>query len=106
MIYLTILQDKEKANEFIKKAGLNEYPYGQNNYGLLNQFFLNNINDAEYFYQKAAKNKFALAEYNLGFLSETNGKINESIEFYLKASEYENEPLIFHNNYILHELFH
>lgn len=48
-------------------------------------------------YRRSSKNKFALAIYNLGYLKKKQNKIEESIEFYIKASEYEDEPLTFQN---------
>lgn len=84
--------------EYIKEAAFAEYPFGQNNYGILNQFFLNNIDNAEYMFKRSSKHHFAMAEYNLGYLKELNGKIEESIDYYKKASEDENYPLIFRNN--------
>lgn len=40
---------------------------------------------------------FALALYNLGYLKEKDNKTVESILYYLKASENEDMPLMFHN---------
>ncbi|KAK8883474.1 hypothetical protein M9Y10_042566 [Tritrichomonas musculus] len=97
LIYLIVLNDVEKSVEFIKEAGLNEYPFGQNNFGLLNLFYLNHLGNAEYMFQRAAKHKFSIAEFNLGRLKEKVGKIEESIQFFIDASDHEDEPLIFHN---------
>ncbi|KAK8892691.1 hypothetical protein M9Y10_029931 [Tritrichomonas musculus] len=97
LIYITIFNDIDKATPFIKEAAFGEYPFGQNNFGLLNGIYFNNIENAEYMYLRSSKNKFAFAEFNLGYLKEKNGKIDDSIEHYLKASEYEDFPLIFHN---------
>ena len=97
LIYIVILNDLNNAEKYIKEAGLNEYPFGQNNLGILNQFYLNKIDDAKYMYERSMKNKFALAAYNLGYLKEKDDKIEEAIPLYIKASEYEDEPLIFHN---------
>ena len=52
----------------------------------------------KYWKTKTSKSKFALAEYNLGYLSEKQGNINEAFDFYIQVSDHENEPLIFHNN--------
>lgn len=90
-------KDLKKAEEYLKFAGLNEYPFGQNNYGLFSQFYLNKIENAIYLYEKASKHHFALSEYNLGYIEESNGNIEKSIEYYLKASEHEDKPLIFHD---------
>ena len=98
LIYLTAFNDIKKATELVKEAGLNEFPFGQNNFGLLCQFYLNKIEDAKYMFQRASQNKFALAEYNLGYLNEKEGKTEKSIEYYIKALEHANEPLIFHND--------
>lgn len=100
LIYITVYNDPLKAKEYIKEAGLNEYSFGQNNLGLLNQFYFNETENAKYFFEKASKNHFALAEYNLGHLEEKEGKIEKAIEFFIKASDDENEKLIFHNTKI------
>lgn len=90
-------QDIEKAFLNIKVSAFAEFPFAQNNYGILNQFFQNKINDIEHMYRRASEHSFALAEYNLGKIKEDEKKINESIEFYRRASEHEDVPLIFHN---------
>lgn len=61
------------------------------------EIYLNNKIDAEYFYKKASNNNFALSEFNLGRLYEKKGNLNEAIELYIRASDHENDPLIFHN---------
>lgn len=92
-------QNIELAEKYIKEAGLNEYPFGQNNYGLLNQYYLNNTEKAKYMYERASKHHFALSEFNLAQISEKE----ESIIHYLNASEYENEQLTFHKHIIKDE---
>ena len=98
LIFLLHINNVEYAGEFVKIAALNEYPFGQNNFGLFNQFYYNKIGDAEYMYKRASKHNFALAEYNLGYFYEKANKVKKSIKYYIKASEHENEPLIFHNH--------
>ncbi|KAK8898292.1 hypothetical protein M9Y10_000572 [Tritrichomonas musculus] len=78
LIYLTVLNDIDKAIENIKEAAFGEYPFAQNNYGLLYQFYLNNQENANYFYHRSSKHQFALAEYNLGYLNEKDGKKRRS----------------------------
>lgn len=78
----------------MKEAAFAEYPFANNNLGLLYQFYFNDTSYAKQMYEKASKNKFALAEYNLAYLCENK---EESIEHYKKASEIEDEPLMFHN---------
>ena len=95
LIYLILYQNIEKSKELIKEAAFGEYPFAQNNYGLMYQFYFNNIGEAEHFYERSSQNKFSLACFNLGHLSETENKIDESIYFYLEAIKYEDEPLIF-----------
>ena len=98
LIYLTLFDDVEKACHFIKEAAFMEYPFGQNNYAILNEIYLNDIIKAEYMYSKSSKNNFPLADYNLGRLREKNGKLTiESIEYYKKASDNEDSPLMFRN---------
>lgn len=48
-------------------------------------------------YEKASKHHFSFSEFNLGRIKEIQGNIDESIEHFKKASEYENEILIFRN---------
>ena len=98
LIYLITFNDINKATKYIKEAAFAEYSFGQNNLGLLNQFYLKNIAYAEYMYQKSARNNFPLAYFNLAQIKEKNGNIKESIEFYIQASNNINEPLLFHNN--------
>lgn len=90
LLYITYFDDIEKATEFIKKAANSEYPFGQNNLGIINQFYLNND---EY----AKQSNFALAQYNLGYLYAKMGDIDKSYEYYKKASMNESKPLTFHN---------
>ncbi|KAK8839463.1 hypothetical protein M9Y10_031818 [Tritrichomonas musculus] len=113
LIYLTIYEDIENATKYIKESAFGEYPFGQNNFGLLNEIYLNEIGNAEYMYQRSSKHNFALAFYNLGHFKEkesqkkpeerkVKGKDNqeseEYIEYYKKASDSEDCPLIFHNH--------
>lgn len=50
LIYLTYYKDFEKASQYIKEAALSEYPFAQNNFGLLNEIYYNEIGNAEYMY--------------------------------------------------------
>ena len=102
LIFLTEknFQNIELGEKYIKEAGLNEYPFGQNNFGLFHQYYLNHIGNAQYMYERSSKHNFAIAEFNLGKLFENEGKIKESIEHYLKASDYENEKIVFRNQII------
>ena len=95
LIYLTYYNDIEKANEYIKEAAFGEYAYGQNNYGLFNQFYFDNIENAKHFFEKASKNQFALADYNLGYIYEKENKIEKSIVHYIKASNNEDNQLMY-----------
>ncbi|KAK8896822.1 hypothetical protein M9Y10_014743 [Tritrichomonas musculus] len=110
LIYLAIYEDIENATKYIKEAAFGEYPFGQNNFGLLNEIYLNEIGNAEYMYQRSSKHNFSLAFYDLGHLKEKeiqkkaeerkekeNQESEEYIEFYKKASDCEDCPLIFHN---------
>ena len=98
LIYITLFQDIEKANIYLSKSAFGEYPYAQNNYGLMNQFYNNKIEDAKYLYERSSRHHFAIAEYNLGYIKEKDAKIEDAIEYYIKASEHEDEPLMFQNN--------
>ena len=96
LIYLLTLKEKESEGiKYIKESAFSEYPFGQNNYGLINQFYFKNIEKAEHYYERSSKHQFALSEYNLGYMKEILGKIEESIEYYIRASEDEDHPLIF-----------
>ena len=95
LIYILIFQDKEKATEYIKIAGLNGYSFGQNNYGVFNQFFLQDKKFAEYMYESASNQHFAIAEYNLGNLKEEENLIDDCINYYIQASNDEDAPFIF-----------
>ncbi|KAK8892705.1 hypothetical protein M9Y10_029945 [Tritrichomonas musculus] len=46
-------------------------------------------------YERSSHNKFALAAFNLGYIYEKNGEIEESIKLYITACENENEKLIY-----------
>lgn len=67
-IYLTVFEDFEKSHSFIKEEAFAEFLYGQNNLGLLNQFYLNNIEYAEYMYERSSMHIFALGHHNLDYL--------------------------------------
>ena len=95
LIYLFLFDDIEKANDNIKQSAFGEYPFGQNNFGLMNELYFNEYGNAEYMYSKASKNNFALAEFNLGRFYEKNGNIQKSVEYYIKTSEDDELPLIF-----------
>ncbi|KAK8865535.1 Interleukin-1 receptor-associated kinase 4 [Tritrichomonas musculus] len=95
LIHLTIMQNNDLACQYIKEAALNRYPFGQNNYGLLCQFYLNKNDDAIYWFTNSIKNNFVLAFYNLGYYYEKEGNVEMSIDYYIKASNHENEPLMF-----------
>lgn len=91
LIYLFFFQDIKNASKYLKEAGSTNYSFAQNNFGLLNQLYLNNNEEAIYMFEKSMKNKFALAAFNIGLIKEKEEKIDESIDFYKKASEYEEE---------------
>lgn len=98
LIYITVFNDVDKGEKYIKIAALNEYPFAQNNFGLLNQLYLNNKSDPEYMYTRSSENNLALADFNLGNLKEVKGEIEESIKFYIKASNNEDAPFLFHGD--------
>ncbi|KAK8886576.1 spindle assembly checkpoint kinase [Tritrichomonas musculus] len=104
LIYITefCYENRDSAEKCISNAGMNEYSFGQNTFGLFNQFFLKDINNALYFYDKAStKYSFALSEYNLGYIQEyINSDIEKAIHHYEKALEFINLPLIFRGDVI------
>lgn len=92
-----------KAEKCLKITGFSEYCFGKNNLGVFYQFYLNKIDNAEHMYLEASKKKFSLAQFNLGFLREIEGKTDESIDFYIQASNngevdlsLNNEPIFDH----------
>lgn len=98
LIYITNLQDLNKGINYIKEAAFAEYPFSQNSLGLIYQFYLDNLKNAEYMYQRSAKHNFSLAYFNLAQLKEKNGNIQESIQYYILASQNADELLYFHNH--------
>ena len=104
MIYITEKDyfNINLAEKYLKEAGYNEYPFGQNNLGLYYQYYVNDLAKAEYFYQKASGYRFAISEFNLGHMFEENGN-SEYINHYKKVIEYGNENFVFHNNIIKDE---
>ena len=99
VIYLTMFDkpDIDLARKYLGETLFGEYPPGQNNFGLFSEIYLKNECNAEEVYKKAAKNKFSLSEFNLGHMYEKCGKLEDSIKYYVQASDHENEPLNFHN---------
>ena len=96
MIYLTIKQnenDKKLVEKYFIDASLSNFAFSLNNFGLFCQFYLKDITKARYYYEKASESKFALADFNLGYLYEMQGLIEQSIEHYNKAIQNENELL-------------
>lgn len=102
MIYITekLFQSKELAEDYFKKSGLYNHPFGQNSLGIYRQFYSNQIDDAQHFFEEASKSHFAISEYNLAYIYEEKGKIEESIEHYINASNFENDEVIFRNHKI------
>ncbi|KAK8897482.1 hypothetical protein M9Y10_015436 [Tritrichomonas musculus] len=103
LIYLLEKNDLDTGVKYIKEAAFAEYPFGQNNLGLINQFFKGNKKEAKRYFEKALKNtivavKFPLVEYNLGYFYEVEEQNkDEAINHYINALEYENAPLIYKN---------
>ena len=97
LIYIFVFNDLEKGEKYLKESAFAEYPFGQNNLGLFFQFYLNKTYDAEYMFSRSSKHNFSLAEFNLAHIREEENKINESIKYYILASEHEDEPLTYHN---------
>lgn len=99
LIYI-ISDEKRNLNaavDFIRIAAHSEYPFGQNNYGLLNQIYLNNLDEARYMYERASKHNFAPAEYNFGHIYEEKGNLVEAYKLYERASKHEDQEMIFHS---------
>ena len=79
----------------LKKSVFAEYPFGQNNFGLINEIYLNKKENVEYVNQKSSRHNFPLAEFNLGQMLESENKKEDSIKYFVLASEHEEEPLIY-----------
>lgn len=60
-------------------------------------FYANSISEAEHMFNEAlSKNKFALSEYNLGYINECiHNNEEKSIKYYKDASRHEKEHLNF-----------
>lgn len=99
LICLLYSKDFDKACEYIKRAALNEYPFGQNNFGLLNELYLNDIEKAKYMYERSSEHNFPLAEFNLSIFYEKNNQIEKSVDYLIRASDHINEPLKFHGHH-------
>ncbi|KAK8835369.1 hypothetical protein M9Y10_025134 [Tritrichomonas musculus] len=98
LINLIELKERNDANKYLKESFYAEYPFGQNNFGLYNQFYLidqNKHENVKYMFERSSQHKFSLAEFNLGILYENENDIEKSIEYFIRASEHENEPLIY-----------
>lgn len=72
----------------LKESAFAEYPFGQNNFGLLNEFYLDKIDNAKYLYERSSKHNFSLEEFNLGRIREKDKNFDESIKYYIHASEH------------------
>ncbi|KAK8886756.1 hypothetical protein M9Y10_042225 [Tritrichomonas musculus] len=104
LIYLLEFNDIEKAEKYLLNAGLSEYPFGQNNLGLLYIFYqkeINNpkkdINYSKKFLLSSSENAFALSDFILGKIDEKENNTKDSIQHYINASENEDKPLCFRN---------
>lgn len=110
LVYITMFDKPELklAEEYLRIAGQNEYPFGQNNWALFIELFLKN-NEKLYqnrikFYYSALDKRFALSFFNLGHLLEgEKDKIEEMIKYYKQASDNEDIPLMFHGKEIIDE---
>lgn len=102
LIYVTEkeFQNKELARKYLQEAGNNEYPFGQNNYGLFYQFYLNDKERAFHMFNRSSKHQFAMAEFNLAHFYEQEGEIDESIKHYELVSQYENVAFTFRGQLI------
>lgn len=100
LLYITASQDIEKGIEYIKESAFAEFPFAQNNYGIIFQFYLNKIENAQHMYGRASEHNFSLSEFNIGHMFEKDNNIKEAIKYYIKASNDENK-LEFHGKYHL-----
>ena len=106
LIYLVEYQQEKLAEKYLSESGYNEYPIGQNSYGIFLQFCCHNENKAKQMFENASElYSLALSEYNLGHLYEKNNEIDKSIKYYIKASEHSNIQLLYRNEKIKDEMF-
>lgn len=97
MIYLFEYDDIETAEKYLSTAGYSEFPYGKNNFGVLKQFFLNDISKAMNMYENAAKYHFSISEFLFGRIFEEKGETSKAMDHYKNILKYEKEPLIYKN---------
>lgn len=102
LIYITSFPetDMENAEIHLREGHYGSFSYSQNNLGLLYLLFTKKTGNAEFLFEEAGKQGFALAYYNLGFMNEQNEEIEKAIYFYNQASKNEDAPLIFKNKLI------
>lgn len=106
LIYITENEyiNNELAVKYIAEAGLNEYAFGQNSYGLYLKYYT--ASDSKriiHFLKKAAENQLGLAEFNIGAIYEREGKYESAHKHYLKSLKHENGKFFFHNQKIKDE---
>ncbi|KAK8840254.1 hypothetical protein M9Y10_031199 [Tritrichomonas musculus] len=95
LIHLIIDCDIKKAHQFLKDSMSYDYPFAKNNYGLLLEMHFKDIETAKYMYERSSKSNFSLSEYNLANLLEKEGNLKESINYYKRASDHENDVLVY-----------
>lgn len=99
-----LLENEKKNNKLAEKylqiAAFNEYPIGQNNYGLYCLYFSNKKQRIQQMFEKASKQCFDLIEFNIGRYYEINCDMIKACEHYKRALMYENNFLFFRNKII------
>ncbi|KAK8841799.1 hypothetical protein M9Y10_026748 [Tritrichomonas musculus] len=101
LIYLLQYNDLTEAEKYLHEAGYSSiFPYGKNNYGVLNQFYLKNSTETLKMYESASKENFSISEFQIGYINEEKGEFEKAMENYENILKYENEPLNYKNNEI------
>lgn len=95
LIDICAYKDPDNAKLHFGQASLNGYPFAQNNYGVVLQFYFNEIEEAKKMFIEASRINYSLFEYNIAYLYESEGDYKKALEFYILTSEHEKEPLIF-----------
>lgn len=102
--------DLVSSRDYIQKAAEYDFIFAKNNYGLLHEYYFENQEhvimeqEAIKLYENASRYNFPLAFYNLGHMEERND-FKKAIEYYEKASKYEDEPLKYNGEIIQDEVY-
>lgn len=104
LVYLLFFNDIKLANKYLKiSASL--FNQGRINYSLLLYLFDDNKDFAVEYLNKAIKDHISFAEFVLGFINEKEGNFDESIKFYIRASNHANVQILLFNLHVYDEKY-